>query len=488
MHEESQQPPKKRLVGFFTKVIASLLLLTTIPLTANANIELSTIHHVYMDKLYLGAVTNTRVAETAIEKVLSDSKGRYTGYDLALGNEITYITEQVFRSNANDALVFTKIDKLASVKAITTAITIGDEPIVYLKNEAEAEAALKELKLKFVTEEDLEAVEMNQQSFQLKQVELNSETKAVEKDESKPETDVTEISFQEDVTFKEDMVRPDQILTLEEAVKMLQKGTLEEKKHVIKQGEVLGKIASDYDLNTAQLMEINEGITEESILQIGQELNTLVTKPLIHVEVEREVYIEEAVPFDREVIEDGTLPKGETQIKQAGENGKSAFTYKIIEQNGKQIKKETLKEEVIEKPVTQIVRKGTKVIPSRGSGSFTWPTNGGYVSSKMGYRWGKIHKGIDIARPSNYTIKAADHGIVVSAGWDGGYGNKVVIDHQNGYRTVYAHLKSIGVSYGQKVEKGAAIGVMGSTGDSTGIHLHFEVYKNGARQNPLNYF
>src|SRR5690606_4875621 len=132
--------------------------------------------------------------------------------------------------------------------------------------------------------------------------------------------------------------------------------------------------------------------------------------------------------------------------------------------------------------------KGTKVIPSRGTGKLAWPTNGGYISSKMGQRWGRLHKGIDIARPSNHTIKAADHGVVVSAGWDsGGYGNKIIIDHQNGTRTLYGHLKSINVKPGQKVEKGSAIGVMGNTGQSKGVHLHFEVYKNGKLQNPLSY-
>lgn len=99
-----------------------------------------------------------------------------------------------------------------------------------------------------------------------------------------------------------------------------------------------------------------------------------------------------------------------------------------------------------------------------------------------------MHKGIDIARPSDRTIKAADNGTVVSAGNDGGgYGNKIVIDHNNGFRTVYAHLDSISVSVGQTVSKGSKIGIMGSTGDSTGVHLHFEVYKNGKMQNPLKY-
>lgn len=117
-----------------------------------------------------------------------------------------------------------------------------------------------------------------------------------------------------------------------------------------------------------------------------------------------------------------------------------------------------------------------------------WPAVGGYISSHLGERWGKMHKGIDIARPSNRNILAADNGVVESAGYNnGGYGNKIVINHNNGMKTVYAHLSSIDVKVGQVVEKGSKIGVMGSTGNSTGIHLHFEVYKSGSLENPTEY-
>ena len=115
------------------------------------------------------------------------------------------------------------------------------------------------------------------------------------------------------------------------------------------------------------------------------------------------------------------------------------------------------------------------------------PTNGGYISSNMGSRWGSYHRGIDIARPSNFTIKAADNGTVTFVGWDGTYGNKIVINHNNGFQTVYAHLSSINVRVGQVVPAGSAIGVMGSTGNSTGVHLHFEVIRNGTNVNPLSY-
>lgn len=125
-----------------------------------------------------------------------------------------------------------------------------------------------------------------------------------------------------------------------------------------------------------------------------------------------------------------------------------------------------------------------------GGGEYAWPTEGGYISSTQGQRWGREHKGVDIARTDRSTsppIYAAESGTVKSAGTMNGYGNTVVIDHGNGMETLYGHMSSIKASTGQKVERGQQIGVMGSTGNSTGIHLHFEVHKNGEIMNPLGY-
>jgi len=117
------------------------------------------------------------------------------------------------------------------------------------------------------------------------------------------------------------------------------------------------------------------------------------------------------------------------------------------------------------------------------SGNFVWPTGGTITQRFVWY-----HKGIDIANRAAPNVLAADSGTVVGAGWlDGyGYGNRVIIDHGNGFRTLYAHLSQIYVVPGQTVVRGNAIGRMGSTGRSTGIHLHFEVIQNGAYLNPLN--
>lgn len=118
-----------------------------------------------------------------------------------------------------------------------------------------------------------------------------------------------------------------------------------------------------------------------------------------------------------------------------------------------------------------------------GTGQYIWPTNGTITQYPVWY-----HLAVDIANPSAPAVVAADTGTVVlreCLNW--GYGCHIIVDHGNGYQTLYGHLQAFYVNLGDKVNRGQSIGQMGSTGRSTGTHLHFEVRKNGATQNPLNY-
>jgi murein DD-endopeptidase MepM/ murein hydrolase activator NlpD len=128
---------------------------------------------------------------------------------------------------------------------------------------------------------------------------------------------------------------------------------------------------------------------------------------------------------------------------------------------------------------------------STGSGTpsaagFIWPVNGAVVSG-FGLRWGRMHEGIDITAPIGTPIWAAADGTVIHAGWLGGYGNLVVLDHGDGLATAYAHASAILVSVGQRVLQGETIALVGSTGNSSGPHLHFEVRVNGSAVDPLLY-
>ena len=117
---------------------------------------------------------------------------------------------------------------------------------------------------------------------------------------------------------------------------------------------------------------------------------------------------------------------------------------------------------------------------------FIWPVNG-TVTSGYGMRWGRLHEGIDIAAATGTPIWAAAAGTVIYAGWLGGYGNLVVVDHGNGLATAYAHASAILVSVGQSVAQGETVALVGSTGNSSGPHLHFEVRVNGTAVDPLLY-
>jgi murein DD-endopeptidase MepM/ murein hydrolase activator NlpD len=132
-------------------------------------------------------------------------------------------------------------------------------------------------------------------------------------------------------------------------------------------------------------------------------------------------------------------------------------------------------------------RSSSRSVPTqRTSSGFVWPTSG-TLTSGFGWRWGRMHEGIDIAAPTGTPISAVAAGTVIHAGWMGGYGNLVVIDHGGGLATAYGHQSSIAVGAGTSVSQGQTIGYVGSTGNSTGPHLHFEVRVNGGAVDPMGY-
>ncbi|MFT9598756.1 peptidoglycan DD-metalloendopeptidase family protein [Mesobacillus sp.] len=443
-----------------------------------ADSELTTLYHVYVNDKFIGTVADKAQVEQLVEDKLTSVKKEYADLDVELGLDVSFIPEQVFSSaaNANTSEVIEVLKDEMTVQAEATALVMGDQPIAYVKDAEAAKEVLRTLMLEYVTEEELAEVESRKESPNLPVPEVKEN-----------ETRLLDVRFTHEVSNSDEKVDPEKVLSVEEAIQYLKKGTLEEQKYQVKEGDVLGSIANAHDLTLAQLLSLNAGFDENTVLKPGQELNVTVLKPFVEVVVNRQVYEQKEVPFEREVKEDSSMFKGDTKTMQEGQLGMKGVTSSLTEQNGRVIKKEVIKEAVLKEPVKEIIIKGTKVVPSRGDGTFVWPTNGGYISSRQGYRWSRMHKGIDIARPSNYTIKAADNGNVVYAGNKGdGYGNKIIIDHNNGYRTMYAHLASISVSVGQTVSRGSSIGIMGTTGNSTGIHLHLEVYQNGKIIDPLS--
>ncbi len=256
--------------------------------------------------------------------------------------------------------------------------------------------------------------------------------------------------------------------------------------HTVEVGESLWTIGKIYGMSVDELIEANQDKNPDK-LQIGDEIKLVVPKPVLTVATVAEVEYTENVKYETEYEYNDKMYKNEKKTKVAGASGLSKVVANEIKHNGILVEREIVSEEVLEKPVTEIIIKGTKEVPkTAATGAFLMPTRG-RISSRYGMRNGRMHKGLDIAAKKGTVINAADGGKVVFSGYNGAYGNMVEIDHGNGFKTRYAHCSKIVVKVGTKVYKGQHIANVGNTGRSTGSHLHFEVLKNGKSQNPANY-
>nr|GGG76484.1 metalloendopeptidase [Virgibacillus oceani] len=485
---EGNQTGKRKSFSLLKKTAITTCLglsLTFTTVFADETAELETVYHVYVDGEHIGKIDDKAVAESVMNEKVTAGQEKFDKFDMTIGENVSFVPEKVFNPTYNNSKVTDILKTELSVKAEAVELKIADKTVGYFKDQETADAALKAYKAKYVDEKKLEKLEAEKAE---QQTQDNPKKTEASQELSVGDSILLDVTLSEKVSFSEQKVLPKDILTVKEGVKLLEKGTLKGKVHKVEDGDVLGGIASSYDLSLEKLLELNPSLKEDSLLHLDQEINVMEYKPIVDVIVKQEKMAEETIEHETEVVESDELYKGETNVKQEGKDGKQIVHYAIQKKNGKVTSKEAIDKKVTIEPVKKIIVKGTKVIASRGSGNLHWPTIGGYVSSNVGQRWGRMHKGMDIARPSNRAILAADNGVVVEAGRDGSFGNKIVINHNNGMKTIYAHLSSIGVQVGQTVERGSQIGVMGATGNSTGVHLHFEVHVNGSLQNPQKYF
>ena len=298
--------------------------------------------------------------------------------------------------------------------------------------------------------------------------------------------DSAEVDFVEKVEVKSGHLHISLLKTPEEALKLLGgEDNLQGREYTVQAEDTIWKIANSNNISVERILALNEGIGEN--IKEGDVIRLEENVPVISVRTVRSSEYTEELPYEVEKIKDSDLYEDTTVVSQPGMSGESRVLAKITEVNGVETSREVLKSEVTREPVKQIEKVGTKKRPATtGSGTFIKPSYGS-LSSRYGKRWDRSHNGIDIAGEYNSSIKAADGGIVTYSGWMDGYGNYVVINHENGYETAYGHCSSLLVSVGQRVAKGDVIAKMGNTGRSTGTHLHFEVKKNGEFQNPLDY-
>ncbi|MDR1070163.1 MAG: peptidoglycan DD-metalloendopeptidase family protein [Gracilibacteraceae bacterium] len=287
-------------------------------------------------------------------------------------------------------------------------------------------------------------------------------------------------------------LHPQEVTPKDEALDRLLLGGGVVSRHTVQAGESLWIIARKNDMTVEDILKSNDGLTEDSMIHPGQELYLNEERPFLTVVATGVSVQEEVIPYTVVTSEDKSVTPGSSVIRQAGVTGVKNVTYSFVEKNGRTVEKEVIEEEIVSEPVDQIVARGPAVIAvsvasSRGSGNVSgigWPLSGNITSYFGG---GRRHTGIDIDGVTGQPFYAAGTGTVSSAGWMGSYGYCILVDHGDGVTTRYAHASQLLVKAGDKVTKGQNIGLVGSTGRSTGSHLHFEIIINGNAVNPLNY-
>ncbi len=294
--------------------------------------------------------------------------------------------------------------------------------------------------------------------------------------------------FVQNVSIEPTSMADLQLMGVSDMEALLTSNTSEVQTYTIKNGDTISAVAKRHDVSVSEIKMMNPSLNIDRI-SIGEEIKLTAAVPYLSIRQLRTEQYQEEIPFETKVEKSDSMYVNQSKITTPGVPGLADVVADVIYVDGGETERDVLEFKVITEPTTQIKVVGTKPLPAKAAtGKFRKPSNGSY-SSGYGYRknMGDFHTGVDFAGPVGSAIWAADGGTVSFAGWKGTYGYLVIINHGNGYQTYYGHCSKLLVTEGQKVAAGETIAKVGSTGRSTGPHVHFEVKVNGKNVNPLNY-
>ena len=318
---------------------------------------------------------------------------------------------------------------------------------------------------------------------------------------------IENIYFKENITIKETYLSiDDKIYTnSDDLTKYLMFGSENANKdYVVKKGDTIASISDDNQLNTNEFLIANSKFKNaNSVLAVGETVNVALISPKISLVVENYIVEDTEVKYDTEIKYDKTKESSYKNVEVVGQNGIQRVAKRIQVTNGDPGEGAVIDKEnthMIKEVVNEVITRGNKSNYNYNYGKYyddgsnwAWPTNYPYIlSSPYGWRWGAFHAGQDITGTGyGSPIYAIGSGIVRHAGWGGMVGSaagiNIVIEHPNGYWSVYAHLSAVNVKENQTVSRKQKIGAMGKSGVATGTHLHLTI-SVGQPYSPGSYF
>lgn len=444
------------------------------------------VYQVYLDGKNIGAIESEEELYALINNEEKNIKQEYDVDKVYPPNGFNIVKNVTYNNNVSNVKeIYNEIKDTDSftVKGYTVTIKYSDENkddvIINVLDKTIVTEALNDLITTFIPADKYQAF-LNDTQAEI------VETGSI----------IESVYFDETITIKEAYISTeDKIFTTEaELLQYLMFGTNEtSEKYTVVQGDTIESVAYDHQLNTEEFLIANPNFkSADSLLSIGQQVNIALINPLINVVEELHVVEDADIDYDTETSYDDTQLTTYSQVTQEGVKGVNRITKKVKYTNGETNEGAVIVSyTTIKEPQTQKVIRGTKKVYSGGGytgtyvdngADWAWPTNSPYVlTSPFGYRWGTLHEGMDISGTGyGSPIYASLDGVVVNSGYGGMVGSSagynVVIQHYNGYYTVYAHLSETSVSVGQTVSRRQRIGSMGRSGTATGTHVHFAVY------------
>lgn len=302
------------------------------------------------------------------------------------------------------------------------------------------------------------------------------------------ELGIRAMDFVEEIEVVEAYLPQSQITSLEEAISLVVMEQETPSVYKVQAGDTLSQIAIKVNIPMDKIAEMNGMEDINDIINAGDELFITVPEPELSVTRVEEKYYEETYEAEVQYIDNPNWYTNHSETRQQPSAGLRRIIADVTYRNEKEVGREILKEEVVQAAVAKVIERGMIVPPT-----YIYPVKGGLFTSGFGPRSAPTagastyHRAVDWAVPTGTSIYASSGGRVSRAGWVGGYGYAVYIDHEDGRQTRYAHCSRILVSAGQKVNQGDKIALSGSTGIASGPHLHFEMLIGGRQVDPMKY-
>lgn len=307
---------------------------------------------------------------------------------------------------------------------------------------------------------------------------------------------VRDVSYVNKIEYTQGIYLLSSVKDQKETIELLT--SQKEKKHayVVQEDDTIVSVLQKYGMDLDEFNSLNP--SAENGIKSGQILNVIERESYLPIKYIKETENLSFIDYETVEVETSSLNVGIRSIIVKGERGEKKSKFEVTYVDGKESSRKVLSSVITKNPVIETIGVGTYSAmpdnpqtvylgsPLMGSGEMSWPVDGGWISDP--FISDRNHKGLDIAANEGSEIYAAQEGTIVAAGWNsGGYGNVVMIEHDNGYATVYAHMLYVYAVEGQYVSRGQLIGFVGTTGDSTGNHCHFEVRYQGVCLDPTTF-